>query len=177
MEFIHLIRDVFTDDMFLPSMVTDIPLQQDDLQTNEPANPAQPSGSLTLENSEDENLVDNHSLLTTISPYPKALRTRKRSNRYRFKSAIITDTPEKQNILARRAKSSAKRTRPRPISSSSESCEDVSLASYSESGDEDLSFVSDSGSRDDSSKDTHIETDHLMAKGTTSFRVLERVAK
>jgi len=113
--------NIFTDDVFLPALVTDIPLQQDDNGGEDPSCVPSTSGlsatspSTTTSTSE----VNDEALLEIISPYPKADVTRKRPNQKRCKSAIITDTPEKENILSRRKKQPAKRLK-RAVSSSSQ---------------------------------------------------------
>ena len=130
--------DIFTDDVFLPSLVTDIPLQQGDDDAS--CVPTTSGLSVTSICASSPSTADSHdsddvALLTTISPYPKADVTRKRPSKNRCKSAIITDTPEKENILSRRKKLPAKRQK-RTVSSSSESEISVHLVSDSESGDD-----------------------------------------
>ena len=117
---------IFTDDEFLPALVTDIPLQQDDdgeeplcvpstsgltaVSLSTPTSLPSTSGLSAASNSTSQTM-NNEALLELISPYPKANVARKRCNRNKCKTAIITDTPEKENILSRRKKQPAKRSK------------------------------------------------------------------
>ena len=85
---------IFTD-VFLPFLVTDILLQQNNVGDKSPCFLstcglfAASTSTLTLE-------VDDYNLLETTSLYPKAEITRKRPNQKRCKSATITHTQEKK---------------------------------------------------------------------------------
>ena len=72
--------------------------------------------------------LTDEALLATITPYPKVNFAKKRPNKNRFKSTIITDTSEKEKILSRRKKLPKKRPK-RTVSSSSDSDISVHLAS------------------------------------------------
>ena len=65
---------------------------------------------------------------------PKLISQKKRPNENGFKSAIITDTPEKENILSRRKKL-PKNVQKRTVSSSSDSDISVHLASDNSASD------------------------------------------
>ena len=91
---IHLFNpDVFPNDAFLPALVTDIPLQLDEADSS--TDPST-SKSATVTNVAEPQTLNDEELLAEINPYPKANVSRKRPNKRRCKSAIITNTPEKE---------------------------------------------------------------------------------
>ena len=117
--------DIFTDDVFLPALVTDIPLQRDEHPSGVPSTSLLPESATST--ASPQQLTDE-ALLATITPYPKVNFAKKRPNKNTFKSTIITDTPEKEKILSRRKKLPKKRPK-RTVSSSSDSDISVHLAS------------------------------------------------
>lgn len=74
--------DIFTDDVFLPSNVTDISIEEET-----------PAYKLS-------DGIDDETLLMSILPYPRVPPTAKRSARKKSKTAIIADTPEKETVLS-----------------------------------------------------------------------------
>lgn len=134
--------DIFTDDVFLPSIVTDIPLEESTSANNL---------SHGIEAADVE--IDDETLLTSILPYPRVSSTAKRSTRRKSKTTIITDTPEKEKILSQRkkklpvssnrAKVSVLTKRAQQLSSSSDSDLAMSLHSDTEY-DEESSSAEDS---------------------------------
>ena len=131
--------DVFTEQDYLPSDVTDrLEVTQGDCEmdtapTSEPeatatttaaaCSPPQPSQSTSA--------ISQHTSPADIIPLPKAKPRRNSTNRRRIKSAIITDTPDKDRRLAEqeasKSKGKAKKKRMDPIPDSS-SDEDGDLA-------------------------------------------------
>ena len=117
--------DIFTDDVFLPALVTDIPLQRDEHPSDVPSTSLLPE---SVTSTASPRQLTDEALLATITPNPKVNFAKKRPNKNRFKSTIITDTPEKEKILSRRKKLPKKRPK-RTVSSSSDSDISVHLAS------------------------------------------------
>ena len=96
--------DVFPNDAFLPALVTDIPLQLDEADSSTAPSTSE---SATFTNVAEPQTLNDEQLLAEINPYPKANVSQKRPNKSIFKSAIITDTPEKKKSFSLQ-KSSAK---------------------------------------------------------------------
>ena len=98
-------ENVFPDDAFLPSLVTDCPQQTSD-------NGAKPNLDAGLEESLNTNdnaelntsiNLEDHNLLQQLRPYPKstARATGARSNRRKSSSTtVLTDTPEKEKLFS-----------------------------------------------------------------------------
>ena len=112
--------DIFTDDKFLPALVTDIPLPPDDDDEGENPSCVPSTSGLSAASSSTGTTheVNDAALLVKIAPHPKADVTRKRPNQKRCKSAIITDTPEKEKLFSRCKKLPAKHSK-RTVSSCS----------------------------------------------------------
>ena len=89
--------DIFTDDVFLPALLTDIPLQCDEHPSGVPSTSLFPESATSTASPQQ---LTNEVLLATSTPYPKVNCAKKLSNKNRFKSTIITDTPEKEKILS-----------------------------------------------------------------------------
>ena len=85
--------DDFHNDAFLPALVTDIPLQLDEVDSSTAPSTSE---SATFTNVDERQTLNDEELLAKINPYPKANVSQKRPNKRRCKSAIITDTPEKR---------------------------------------------------------------------------------
>ena len=119
--------DVFPNNAFLPALVTDIFLQLDEADSS--TAPSTTESAIFTNVAEPQTLNDEE-LFAEINPYPKANVLRKRPNKRRCKSAIITDTPEKEKLVSRCKKVSQKWPE-RTVSSSSES--DISMHLLSDS--------------------------------------------
>ena len=85
--------DIFTDDVFLTALVTDIPLQRDEHPSGSPSTSLLPESATSTASPEQ---LTNEALLATITPYPKVNFAKKTPYKNRFKSTIITDTPWKR---------------------------------------------------------------------------------
>ena len=81
--------DIFTDYVFLPALVADIPLPHDEHPSCVPSISLLPESATST--ASPQQLTDK-ALLATITPYPKLNFAKKRPNKNRFKSIIITDT-------------------------------------------------------------------------------------
>ena len=89
--------DVFSNDVFLPSLATDrrSPPQQPD--NDKPSNLQSLSGlCATSMSTAAPNELENKTLLTRISPYAKVDAKQKRQNKNKRRFSIITDISEKE---------------------------------------------------------------------------------
>ena len=100
--------EIFPNNAFLPALVIDIPLQLDEADSS--TTPLT-SESATFTNVAEPQTLNDEELLEEINPYPKANVSRKRPNKRRCKSAIITNIPEKENLISRCKKSFPKTPR------------------------------------------------------------------
>ncbi|XP_074490962.1 uncharacterized protein LOC141767499 [Sebastes fasciatus] len=100
-------RDIFSDAEFEPSMVSDRPNPElqpaapDDASTSIPAELTRPCLTHAFASPSDTDSHPNHTGYvspTEILPLPKIQQPRRRSNRKRVKTRILTDIPEKQAI-------------------------------------------------------------------------------
>ena len=97
------------------------------------------SESATFTNVAEPQTLNDDELLAEIDPYSKTNVSRKRPNKRRCKSAIITDTPEKEKLVSRCKKVPQKRPE-RTVSSSSKS--NISMHLLSDSTSENKSSTS-----------------------------------
>ena len=111
-------RDVFADHEFLPSTVTDRPLEKLSCATTSVENHDQDGPSIINENTgtgADVDAIINETAVELqeknvainitpemIRPFPRIIEKRKANNRRRGKSTILTDTPEKLEIERRK---------------------------------------------------------------------------
>ena len=100
--------DIFTDDVFLPALVADIPLQRDEHPSGSPSTSLLTESATSTASPQQ---LTNKALVATITPFPKVNFAKKRPNKNRFKSTIITDTPEKEKILSRHKKLPKKKSK------------------------------------------------------------------
>ncbi|XP_064606151.1 uncharacterized protein LOC135471033 [Liolophura sinensis] len=145
-------KDIFPDEVFLSAAPTDRPMQDQSQQTNEPqpstSDKPEPSTSAQLEpatNSQSTKTVQPHSLTTDVGqgtlspemirPFPKAPERKRTNSRKRAKSTIITDTPERERIIAEKTPKTGKKVS-RGLFEDDEETETESMDSYDSSSPE-----------------------------------------
>ena len=96
-------RDIFSEDLFLPAVVSDrpAPLEQEDQH-------CAPLASALASSSSNLGKIGEEGVLLSIAPYPKADINRQRTKKNKLSTAIISDSPEKRKILLRRNKTLSK---------------------------------------------------------------------
>ena len=104
--------DVFPNDAFLPALVTVTPLQLDEADSSTAPSTSE---SATFKNVAEPQTLNDEKLLAEINPYPKANVSQKRRNNRRCKSAIITDTPEKKFLAAKKFSKNAQKEQSLPV--------------------------------------------------------------
>ena len=145
-EIFPLNSEIFSEDSFLPSSVTDRPIAVEAT--------AQQDESID-ENPETQTSHQDAVILHTISPMPKQ-QNRPTTSRNKMRSAVITDTPEKQRLVEKNPSRPKRRRlavaeRRRTGSTSSDSAPDVKQSLSS--SDEDVSITESETSSDGENTD------------------------
>ena len=121
---------IFSDDMFLPSLVSDQAVPQQEVDEPTDANLPAP---ITHDTDDVAGTSGTDVTPETVRPYPKVVPRAKNVNRKRMKSAIITDSPviSKEKSISRPVSRKAKSAKKMLISTSSSESEAKSYCTSS----------------------------------------------